>query len=62
MAEVLVDFHGNIGLYQVNATLAHDTPLGDAAPIVIEIGGTQSPPDITIAVSPAAAAATTGAR
>jgi uncharacterized protein (TIGR03437 family) len=51
-----------IGLYQVNATLAHDTPLGDAAPIVIEIGGTQSPPDITIAVGPAAAAATKGAR
>jgi uncharacterized protein (TIGR03437 family) len=50
-----------IGLYQVNATLAPDTPLGDAVPIVIEIGGTQSPPDITIAVSPAAAAAGEGA-
>ena len=47
-----------IGLYQVNAALAQDTPLGDAIPIVIETGGTQSPADITIAVGPATLAAT----
>lgn len=45
-----------VGLYQVNATLAANTPLGNAVPITIQIGGQQSSPDITIAVTPAAAA------
>jgi uncharacterized protein (TIGR03437 family) len=40
-----------VGLYQVNAALAANTPLGDAVPITIQIGGQQSPADITIAVS-----------
>jgi uncharacterized protein (TIGR03437 family) len=40
-----------VGVYQVNATLGANTPLGNAVPITIQIGGQQSPADITIAVS-----------
>jgi uncharacterized protein (TIGR03437 family) len=49
-----------VGVYQVNATLALSTPQGNAVPIVIEIGGEQSPAGITIAVSGTAAAAIQG--
>jgi uncharacterized protein (TIGR03437 family) len=45
-----------VGLYQINATLGANTPVGVAVPITIEIGGQQSPSsDITIAVVGAAA-------
>jgi uncharacterized protein (TIGR03437 family) len=49
-----------VGLYQVNATLALNTPQGNTVPIVIEIGGQQSRAGITIAVSGTAAAAIQG--
>jgi uncharacterized protein (TIGR03437 family) len=49
-----------VGVYQVNATLAANTPQGNAVPIVIEIGGEQSPAGITIAVSGTAAPAIQG--
>jgi uncharacterized protein (TIGR03437 family) len=45
-----------VGLYQVNATLATNTPQGNTVPIAIEIGGQESPAGVTIAVSGAAAA------
>ena len=49
-----------VGVYQVNATLAANTPQGNTVPIVIEIGGEQSPAGITIAVSGTAATAIQG--
>jgi uncharacterized protein (TIGR03437 family) len=44
-----------VGLYQLNVTLAANTPLGDAVAIVIEREGSQSSPNVTIAVQAAAA-------
>ncbi len=50
-----------ICFYQVNVTLPQHTPMGNAVPIVIEIGGTQSPSNVTITVNPAASVASQGA-
>jgi uncharacterized protein (TIGR03437 family) len=49
-----------VGLYQLNATLAGNTPLGDAVSIVIEREGSQSSPNVTMAVRAAPAAAGQG--
>jgi len=38
------------GLIQINARIANNTPLGDAVPVVISIGGVQSQPGVTMVI------------
>jgi len=57
-ADAKVQFSGMspefVGVYQLNATVPEGAALGDAVPLVIEIGGVQSRADVTIAVQAAA--------
>jgi uncharacterized protein (TIGR03437 family) len=39
------------GIYQLNVTVAAGTPVGDAQPLVIQIGGVTSPATATVAIS-----------
>ncbi|MCB1019090.1 MAG: hypothetical protein KDC27_04145, partial [Acidobacteria bacterium] len=39
-----------VGVYQLNVTVPEEAPLGDAVPLVVEVGGRSSRADVTLAI------------